>query len=146
MKKITFALFILGFGAGLASAASPIYTLETAPYSNETAGVVTTATAAVFGVSVSTSVLTRVDLALNTAFAAALGANYQRAEIGVQNQTSGDFYCTYSATQAITTKTNFWKIGAGAMWPFKLGKGLPLYCFYDSTAAGILTVGGIAWK
>ena len=120
--------------------------METAPYSNETAGVVTASTGNIIGVSVSTSALTRVDAALNAAFALALGANYNRAEISVQNQLTTDFYCTYSASQAITTKTNFWKISAGDFWPFKLGKGMPLYCFADTTAAAILTTGGIAWK
>ena len=148
MTKIIAPFILLLFAAPATNlwAASPVSVVELAPYSNETTPVVVTSTANIIGVSVSTSALTRVDAALNAAFAAALGANYQRAEISVQNQQTTSFYCTYSATQAIATKTNFWKIGPGDFWPFKLGKGMPLYCFSDSAAAAILTTGGVAWK
>lgn len=148
MKKILIVsiLWVLASGARVSFAASPASVVETAPYSNETSPVAVISTGNIIGVSVSSFTLTRVDSALNTAFAAALGANYNRAEITLQNQLTTDFYCGYSAMASITVKTNFFKIAAGATWPWKIGKGLPVYCFHDSTAAGILSVGGIAWK
>lgn len=146
MAKILSPLLLVLALPVLGAAASPTPIVEVAPYSNETNPVVTVATANIIGVSVSTFSLTRVDLALHNAFVAALGANYNRAEISVQNQQSTDFYCGYSATASIATKTNFWKMLPGDFWPYKLGKGMPLYCFSDSAAAAILTTGGIAWK
>lgn len=146
MTKILSPLLLVLALPVLGAAASPASVVETAPYSNETNAVVTASSGNIMGVSVSTSALTRVDTAINAAFSAALGANYNRAEITVQNQLSTDFYCGYSASQAIATKTNFFKISAGSVWTLKLGKGMPLYCFSDSAAAAILTIGGIAWK
>mgnify|MGYP001028557184 CR=1 FL=1 len=147
MKNIAVISALLwAASAGVSFAASPVQTIELAPYSNETTAVVTSSTGNVLGVSVSSFSLTRVDTAINAAFSSALGANYNRAEITLQNQLTTDFYCGYSATAPIATKTNFFKIAAGDTWPWKIGKGLPVYCFHDSTAAGILTVGGIAWK
>lgn len=148
MKKMSFVFsaVLIVMGVSAARAAAPAYVLETAPQSNVVDAVVTSSTGNILGVSVSSFTLTRVDLALNTAFSAALGANYQRAEITLQNQLATDFYCSYSATAPIATLTNFFKIASGSTWPWKIGKGLPVYCFHNSTAAGILTVGGIAWK
>jgi hypothetical protein len=145
IKIVVFSALVV-MGVSFSHAAAPSYVLETAPQSNETSPVVTTSTGNILGVSVSSFSLTRVDSALNAAFSAALGANYQRAEITLQNQLTTDFYCGYSATASIGTLTNFFKIAAGDTWPWKLGKGLPVYCFHNSTAAGILTVGGVAWK
>lgn len=144
-KTLIFALLFSAIPL-TAYAASPTMVVELAPYSNETSPVVTTSTGRVMGVSVSTSALTRVEGTMNTAFALALGANYQRAEITVQNQLTTNFYCTYSATESIAVKTNFFRLSSGAVWPFKIGKGMPLYCFSDTAAAAILTIGGIAWK
>ena len=97
-------------------------------------------------VSISPTVITRVDSAFNTAVSHAvngLGAGYQRAEITVQNNDTTNKFCGYSAT-ALTIANSF-KIVAGAAWTFALGKGVALYCL-NETGTGTLIVGGVAWK
>ena len=143
MTKIIAPFMLLLFAAP-AFAASPVSVVELAPYSNETSPVVTVSSAMTSAVSVSSSVITKVDTAFNAAMAAGLGANYQRAEITLQNNTALNVFCGFSSSGL--TIANSFKIGPGSVWSFKFGKGVGIYCLADAGAAGTLIVGGVAWK
>jgi len=74
----------------------------------------------------------------------AYGANYQRAEITIQNNDTTAKYCGYSSS-ALTISNSF-KINVDAVWSFKLGKGMGVYCLNAAGSSGTLIVGGVAWK
>lgn len=143
MKKILFAVLFMSIGGYTAQAAAPTYVVQTAPQSNELNPVVTVSTAMTSAVSISPTVITRIDSAFNSAATTAIGANYQRIEITIQNNDTTNKFCGYSAS-ALTTANSF-KIVVGATWTFALGKGVALYCL-NETGTGTLIVGGVAWK
>jgi hypothetical protein len=128
--------------------ADPVFGVEVLPQSNRSAAAIaadaTASTASVSAVTVSSSVITRIDTAFNAAALSALGATYQRAEITVQNNDTTDKFCGYSST-ALTISNGF-KIAVGAVWSFKVGKGIGVYCLNAAGASGTLIVGGVAWK
>jgi len=148
-------LFLVGMFAfcGIAVAApngtnaDPIYVLETAPQTNRsTAAVEVSAiqsTASVSAVTVSSSVITQIDSTFNAAALAALGYKWQRAEITAQNNGTVDVFCGYSAGGV--TVSNSYKITPGAVWTFKIGKSMSIYCLNTAASSGTLIVGGIAW-
>ncbi len=148
MKNLSFvfsSVFILVMGVSSAlHAASPSYVVETLPYSNESSQVVVKTTATTSAVAVSSSVITRVDTAFNAAAVTALGNNYQRAEVTLQNNDTTDKFCGFSSSGL--TISNSFKIAVGASWSFKLGKGVGIYCLNAAGSSGTLIVGGIAWK
>ena len=145
MKKnilfITLGLFLAGVGYSFAAPTSVVLTL---PNSNETSQVVVMSSGQVSAVTVSSSVITRVDTAFNAVMLAAYGANYQRAEIILQNNDTTDKYCGFSSS-ALTISNSF-KLAPGAVWSFKLGKGMGVYCLNAAASSGTLIVGGVAWK
>jgi len=144
MKKILMGLGLLGCLVAGAEAASPSYVLGTLPYSNELSPSITCTTGSVSAVSVSSSVITRIDTAFNAAALSACGANYQRAEITTQNNGSVNMYCGYSASGL--TVSNSFAVTPGAVWVWKLGKGMAVYCLNAAGSAGTLIVGGVAWR
>lgn len=98
-------------------------------------------------VTVSSSVITRIDSAFNAvavSTSTGLGPNYKRAEITIQNNDTTEKYCGFSATGLTTS--NSYKISVGAVWTFKVGKGMGLYCLNAAGASGTLIVGGVAWN
>lgn len=146
MKKILFIgvlIAAVGLISSPVSAASPSYIVMTAPASNELAPVVVQSTAATMAVATSSSAVTRIDAAFNAIALAAMGANYQRAEIQMQNTATTAEYCGYSP--GVTVSSGF-RIDPGAMWPWSLGKGIALYCVHAAGAPGTLIVGGVAWR
>lgn len=148
VKAVVFsfiALVAVGFmGVSPAEAAAPVYTVEIAPQTNETSPVVTASTASSSAVTVSSFTITKVDTAFNAAATSAIGANYQRAEITVQNNDTTDKFCGFSSSGL--TIANSFKIAVGATWSFKFGKGTGIYCLNAAGSSGTLIVGGVAWK
>jgi hypothetical protein len=143
MKKIMLAFAMVGVFALATKAASPSYVLELAPNSNDNSGVVTS-TASTSAVTVSSSVITRIDTVFNAAAVTALGSIYNRAEITTQNNGTVNVYCGYSASGL--TISNSFAVTPGAVWTWKLGKGVYVYCLNAAGSSGTLIVGGIAWK
>lgn len=143
MKAFVFSALVV-MGVSFSHAAAPVYTIETAPQSNETTPVVTVATAATSAVTVSSFTITKVDTAFNAAATSAIGANYQRAEITLQNNDTTDKFCGFSASGL--TIANSYKVAVGAVWSFKVGKGVGIYCLNAAGSSGTLIVGGVAWK
>ena len=143
MKSFILGLVLMAFG-GVSFAASPTSIVELLPYSNETSGVVTCTTGSVSAVTVSSSVITRIDSVFNTAAESACKASYNRAEITVQNNGTSPVFCGYSASGV--TVSNSFSLSAGAVWTWKLGKGMGVYCLNTAGAAGTLIVGGLAWR
>ena len=142
MRTIIFSVLMVT--AGAAFAASPTTVIETLPYSNESNPSVTCTTGSVSAVTVSSSVITRIDSTFNTAAAAACGAAYSRAEITTQNNGTLDVFCGYSSSGV--TVSNSFKLTPGAVWTWKLGKGMGLYCLNTAGSSGTLIVGGLAFK
>jgi hypothetical protein len=147
MKKVILSavgIFLL-WGVGVSFAAPSVtHVVETLAASNELSPVVVQATASVSAVTVSSFTITRIDTAFNAAALLALGATYQRAEVTVQNNDTTDKFCGYSASGL--TIANSFKIAVGAVWSFKVGKAMPVYCLNAAGASGTLIVGGVAWK
>jgi hypothetical protein len=145
MKKILlFTAVCFSLGVGISFAASPTYVVETLPASNELDPVVVGSTGSTSAVTVSSSVITRVDTAFNAAALSSLGATYKRAEISIQNNDTTVKYCGFSSSAL--TITNSYKINVDAVWSFKLGKGMGVYCLNAAGSSGTLIVGGVAWK
>lgn len=147
MKKIIFAITMLLGTTVYAASPQPQQIIEVLPASQYHS---TSTYAGALGyssaVSISPTVITRIDSAFNTVMASTatgLGADYQRAEITVQNNDTTAKFCGYDAT-GLTTANSF-KIAVGGVWTFKVGKGLYLYCL-NETGTGTLIVGGVAWK
>lgn len=147
MKKIIFVLTTLMGSVAYAASPQPQQVIEVLPASQYHSS---TTYAGSMGytsaVSISPTVITRIDSAFNTVIASTatgLGADYQRVEITVQNNDTTAKFCGYSET-GLTTANSF-KIAVGAVWTFKVGKGLYLYCL-NETGTGTLIVGGVAWK
>jgi hypothetical protein len=146
LKNILISLAILAGGCLQAEAASPSFVLEVAPNTNSPVDTYSASqsTCAVGSVTVSSSVITRVDNTFNAAVLAAWGNVYQRAEVTTQNNSSLNVYCGYS-TSGVTTSNSFLLL-PGSVWTWKLGKTQGVYCLAAAGASGTLIVGGIAWK
>lgn len=144
MKKLIGLIVLMGALSGVSFAASPTTVVETLPYSNESSPAVTCTTGAVSAVTVSSSAITRIDSTFNTAAASACGAAYNRAEIVTQNNGSYDVFCGYSSSGV--TVSNSFKLAPGAVWTWKLGKGMGVYCLYSAGYSGSLIVGGVAYR
>jgi hypothetical protein len=144
MKKFLIAVAVIAATAGASFAASPTMVLEVAPITNQDWSTVSAATGSVSAVTVSSSVITKIDTAFNAAATSALGGIYQRAEITAQNNGATTVYCGYSASGV--TVSNSFALTTGAVWTFKIGKTMGIYCLSAAGSSGTLIVGGIAWK
>lgn len=152
MKKLAFLMvFILAAGtvhaAGKGDSADPVFGVSVLPQTNRSDAAVAlgvASTGTVSAVSVSSSVITRVDTVFNAAALSALGETYQRAEITVQNNDATDKFCGFSSSAL--TIANSYKVAVGAVWTFKVGKNMPVYCLNAAGSGGTLIVGGVAWQ
>lgn len=151
MKKILINLFCLvgvGVGVGFAQVPTPVVTvIETLPSSQYSTSTYSGALGYSSAVTVSSFTITKVDTAFNAVMASTttgLGNDYIRAEITMQNNDSTDKFCGYSSTGL--TIANSFKIAVDAVWSFKVGKGMGIYCLNAAGSSGTLIVGGVAWK
>ena len=149
--KLIICAVVLICGAGplwavpAGSSGNPFTVIETAPKSNsDFTGLVAGSTAAVGAVTVSSFTITGIDTDFNTVASSALGTDYSRGEITVQNNGTTECYCGYSS--ADLTTSNSFKIRIGDTWSFKLGKGIGVYCLNAAGSSGTLIVGGVAWR
>jgi hypothetical protein len=143
MKKAILSLFLV---VGAVSVASALDYTPLLPYSNETNGAVLTSTAIPFAaVAVSSTSPTRLDSAVNTALAAALGNNYKRASFSVQVADAASIKCNYSA--AVTTQTTGGFSFTTNINPveFPLGKAIGIWC-QGVTSTGTFMVSGLGYK
>ncbi len=147
MKKIAYAFMVL-LGLAVSAAAGPTEVLEILPSSNEPNPLVQISSAvnpSAIVVSSATNVATRLDTTLNASLNTAMGANYRRAEVTVQNTGSVAIYVGYSPT-GWTTATGGYKLGVGDVWTFKLGRGVFLYAISTAGSAGEARVGGLGYR
>jgi hypothetical protein len=148
MKKAILLLFLI---AGAVSVASvPAQALDydgLLPYSNTTDGAVLTSTAVPFAVvAVSSTTPTRIDSAVNTALALALGNNYKRAEFQVRVVDGATVTCNYSsASVSTTTSAGFAFTTSINPVGFPLGKSIGIWCQGVSSTATFI-VGGLGYK
>ena len=149
---IAIAAMLIFVGAASAvekgDSADPVYGVSVLPQSNRSAAAISAdAVASTFSVSavaISSSVPTRIDTAFNAVALAALGANYQRAEIAAQNNGSATVFC--GSSPSLTVASGFAIYGIGGERNFELGKNIAIYCINTAGSAGTLIVGGVAWK
>jgi hypothetical protein len=142
MKQALIASFILLAGATLALAGANDGGVL--PGSNQTTPAVAAA-ATPAAVAISSTSPTRIDTAVNTVLAAALGANYNRAEVQVQVLDGAKVNCGYSTEVTTQPAGGFQLVVNADPKPFKLGKAIGIYCQgIVSTATYI--VGGLGFK
>lgn len=151
-KFILIAILALGatapaMAASKGDSSDPVHIINTAPLTNRTtfsifAGA-PASTASVSAVTCSSSAATAVDTAFNAVALAALGADYQRAGILVQNKDTEAIECGYSPGLTIG---NGWEITPGGAWTFDEGKNITIYCIAAAGSTANLRVGGFAWK
>lgn len=96
-------------------------------------------------VAVSSTSVTRIDTAVNTALAAALGNNYFRASVEVQIPDAASVKCGYS-TAVTTQATGGYSLAVNAApLTFNLGKAIGIYCQGVISTATFM-VGGLGFK
>lgn len=143
MKKAILSFLLV---VGAVSFASALDYAPLLPYSNETNGAVLTSTAITpAAVAVSSVAPTRIDTALNTALAVALGNNYKRAEVQLQINDAASVKCGYST--AVTTQTTGGFAFAVNATPlsFPLGKSIGIWC-QGVVSTATFMVGGLGYK
>lgn len=150
MNKIilaTMVFFGVGFASAFAQDSRPAYVVETLPSSQYSTSTFAGAIGYTSAVTISSSVITKVDTAFDTYVSSTItgiGPTYQRVELTIQNNDTTDKYCGFQSVGLTTS--NSYKIGVGATWTFKIGKGMGLYCLNAAGSSGTMIVGGVAWK
>jgi hypothetical protein len=139
MKTILSAVtFVLLAGATLASAADVL------PGSNQLTPVIAYAVTPA-AVAISSTSPTRIDTAVNTALAAALGNGYKRTEVQVQVPDSAAVKCGYS-TAVTTQPTGGFALAVNAdPKSFALGKAIGIWC-QGVVSTATYVVGGLGFK